>query len=98
MILRLLPALLLLTSAAVQADKPHLIDCNASDVARNAAMEATVGVHGPCDAEKVAGRARDDVDDKLDDARDGAEKKMDKAKDKHKDKDKDRKKLHKEKD
>ncbi|TXS96212.1 hypothetical protein FV139_01535 [Parahaliea maris] len=94
--LRLLPALFLLSSAAVQADKPHLIDCDAKDVARNAAMEAAVGVHGPCDAEKVSNRAKDDVDDKLDDARDGAEKKMDKVKDKQKDKDK--KKLHKDKD
>jgi hypothetical protein len=41
--------------------KPDVLDCNSKKAARNAAMDATVGVSGNCDAGKAAGNARDDV-------------------------------------
>ncbi len=76
-------AALLLAAAPALADlKPDLIECNADKAARNAAMKATVGVHGSCDPEKLAkkkkkegkkelDKAQDKVSDKLDDTRDG---------------------------
>lgn len=83
--LRIVPALLLAASAAVHADlKPDLIDCDGKKVARNAAMKATVGAHGPCDADKVMDDAKDDLGDKLDDANDNVKDKMDDAKDRDK--------------
>ncbi|GAB3288697.1 hypothetical protein [Parahaliea aestuarii] len=87
MTFRILPVLLLLLTAGVQA-KPELIDCDPKDAARNAAMKATVGVHGPCDAGKMADRAKDDLGDKADDVRDDAGDKMDDMKDRHEKRDK----------
>jgi len=48
--------------------KPDVLDCNSKKAARNAAMDATVGVSGNCDAGKAAGNARDDVVDAAGDA------------------------------
>lgn len=54
--------------------------CDAQKAARNAAMDATLGVSGRCDAEKLA-------EDAVDDARDKADLDLDK---KHKDRKDDR--------
>ncbi|WP_157976753.1 hypothetical protein [Parahaliea mediterranea] len=88
MSIRCLPALALLVAAAGVQAKPELIDCDPKKIARNAAMEATVGVHGPCDVDRAADRAKDDLGDKVDDVRDGADDKLDDMKDRHEKRDK----------
>ncbi len=72
--LKILPLItgLLLVAAPALADKPRLIDCDAEKAARNAAMEAVVGVHGPCDPEKLAEQKKEDAMDKVDGAKDKA--------------------------
>ncbi|WP_041522246.1 hypothetical protein [Gilvimarinus agarilyticus] len=47
--------------------KPDIIECDGKKAARNAAMEATVGVSGNCDAKKMADDAKDDAADKVSD-------------------------------
>lgn len=51
--------------------KPDIIDCNPKKAARNAAMEATVGVSGRCDPGKVAENTKENV---VDDAKDTVDK------------------------
>ena len=48
--------------------KPDIIDCDAKKAARNAALDATVGVSGGCDSAKVAKDTRDDMVDGAQDA------------------------------
>ncbi|MBN7795925.1 hypothetical protein [Parahaliea mediterranea] len=87
--MKLVPAAALLFALSVPALadlKPEIIDCDAGKAARNAAMKATIGVKGPCDAERLADDARDDVGDKMDDVRKGAGDKAEDMRDKHKDK------------
>ncbi|MCP5130001.1 MAG: hypothetical protein H6985_10510 [Pseudomonadales bacterium] len=43
--------------------KPDIIDCNSKKAARNAALEATVGVSGHCDPGELAKDTREDVAD-----------------------------------
>jgi phage gp45-like len=70
-----------LATSAVLADlKPNVIDCNAKKATRNAAMDATVGVSGNCDADKVAKKTKDNV---ADDARDAVNLDHDKKKSHH---------------
>ncbi len=61
---RVLALTLFLLAPAVQAD---LIECDAKKAARNAAMEATVGVSGRCDPEKLVEKEREDLADEIDD-------------------------------
>lgn len=72
----------LLASPSLADLKPDLIDCDAEKAARNAAMKATVGVHGGCDPEKLADDKKGKARDKLDDARDGAEGRKDEREEK----------------
>lgn len=70
----------LLFSAAAMADlKPDVMDCDAKKAARNAAMDATVGVSGKCDTGKAAKNVKDDA---VDDVKDTVDLDRDK---KHKD-------------
>ncbi|WP_089139532.1 hypothetical protein [Vibrio rumoiensis] len=67
-----IPFILLATSTAYAGlIKP---DCDASKVAKNAALENTVGISGRCDAAKTAEQAKDEavdnVSDKVDQKRD----------------------------
>ena len=41
--------------------KPDFVECDAQKAARNAAMDATVGVSGGCDAEKLAKKTKEDA-------------------------------------
>ena len=78
----------LLTAAPAIADlKPDIIECDAGKAARNAAMEAAVGVHGRCDADRLADKTKDKGKDKLDDAKENASDHVDDALNKHDDKD-----------
>ncbi|MCO7215463.1 MULTISPECIES: hypothetical protein [unclassified Halomonas] len=63
-------AVILSLAASVQAGviRP---DCDAEKVAKNAALEATVGVSGRCTADRAVENAKDNVNDRVDDARDG---------------------------
>ncbi len=59
----------MLGAANAYADlKPDLLDCNAKKAARNAAMEATVGVSGHCDTGKALKDTKEDTADKVKDA------------------------------
>lgn len=78
----LLVGVVLFATPALADLKPDIIDCDAKKVARNAAMDATVGISGGCDTEKMADSAKDDLDDRFDDAKDSAGDRMDDAKDK----------------
>ncbi|MFV8817153.1 hypothetical protein [Haliea sp. E17] len=78
---------LLLAAAPALADKPRLIDCNAEKAARNAAMQATVGVHGPCDPDKLAQQKKEDARGKMDDARENVLDQQDDLRDKLDDRD-----------
>ena len=57
-------------------------ECTAKKAAKNAALDATVGVSGRCDSDKLVGDAKDDASDKLD-----IDKKKDRGKDKKADRD-----------
>ncbi|HDY98930.1 MAG TPA: hypothetical protein ENH72_10630 [Pseudomonas sabulinigri] len=75
MLKKLLFIALCFNASASLADlKPDIMGCDAQKATRNAAMEATVGVSGGCDASKAAGNAKDNavdnVTDHVDDARD----------------------------
>ena len=63
---------LLLVSLAVPnaiADlKPDVLDCDAKKAARNAAMDATVGVSGRCDTSKAAKNTKENVADDVKDS------------------------------
>ena len=63
-------------------------DCNAKKAARNATMDATVGVSGRCDPDKLAKDAKEDLGDDVKDSVD-LDKGKHQRKDKHKRKDKD---------
>ena len=63
-------------------------DCNAKKAARNATMDATVGVSGRCDPNKLAKDAKEDLGDDVKDSVD-LDKGKHQRKDKHKRKDKD---------
>lgn len=63
---RLLPLALVLAFFAwpALADlKPDFVECDAQKAARNAALDASVGVSGGCDAEKVAKKTKEDAKD-----------------------------------
>lgn len=82
--LRKAPGLLLclVFAAPAMADlKPDVVDCDAKRAARSAAREATVGVGGVCDPEKLADDTRDDARDRADDVRDEARDRADNARD-----------------
>jgi len=69
----ILGALLLASSSWTLADlKPDVLDCDPKKAGRNAAMQATVGVSGKCNAKKAANEAKKDVTndakDKVDEA------------------------------
>jgi hypothetical protein len=51
----------LITASAAADLKPDLLDCNPKKAARNAALDATVGVSGKCNASKAAENAKEDV-------------------------------------
>ncbi|TGD73525.1 hypothetical protein E4634_10885 [Mangrovimicrobium sediminis] len=73
---------LFLLASVTRADlKPDILECDAEKAARNAAMEATVGVHGRCDPKRLADKKKEAGKDHLDDARDKAGDKLDNAKD-----------------
>jgi len=61
---KILVILLLLAAPVVHAD---LVKCDAKKAARNAAMDATVGVSGRCDAEKLVKDEKDELVDEIDD-------------------------------
>jgi len=85
----------LLFSAGAMADlKPDVMDCNPKKAARNAAMDATVGVSGKCDSGKAAKNAKEDA---VDDVKDSVDLDRDKH-DNHLGLDKDHKGLKKHKD
>ena len=63
-------AVILSLAASVQAGEIRP-DCDAEKVAKNAALEATVGVSGRCTADRAVENAKDNVNDRVDDARDG---------------------------
>ncbi|WP_439134394.1 hypothetical protein [Pseudomaricurvus sp.] len=72
-----------LCPVAVLADlKPDVLDCDPKKAARNAAMDAGIGVSGKCDAKKVAEDAKDDAKDRLDDKKDHIDDKKDDMQDK----------------
>ncbi len=50
--------------------KPDIIDCNPKKAARNAAMEASVGVSGRCDTGKVLEDTKENVVDGAEDTLD----------------------------
>ncbi|WP_417661330.1 hypothetical protein [Pseudomonas sp.] len=58
-------------------------DCTPEKAAKSAAMKATVGVGGRCDAKEAASDSMglDDKKDKVDDAKDGVSDKKDRAQD-----------------
>ena len=59
----------LLFCAGAMADlKPDVMDCNPKKAARNAAMDATVGVSGKCDSGKAAKNAKEDAVDDVKDS------------------------------
>ncbi len=62
----LLTVLVLVAAPPALADL-DLIDCDAEKAARNAAMKATVGVHGKCDPKELAERKKEDAGEKLED-------------------------------
>jgi hypothetical protein len=63
-------------------------DCTAKKAARNATMDATVGVSGRCDPDKLAKDAKEDLGDDVKDSVDvDRDKRHKKDKRKHKDKD-----------
>ncbi len=83
--LTVMAALLSLVAPALaDLKKPDIIDCNAKKAARNAAMEATVGVHGSCDADKLAKDAKKDAGKKVEGAREDLGDKLDLDKDRDK--------------
>ena len=50
--------------AHAQADlKPDFVECDAKKATRNAALDASVGVSGGCDAEKMAKKTKEDAKD-----------------------------------
>jgi hypothetical protein len=57
-----------LAGSAAADLKPDVLDCDAQRAARNAAMKATVGVSGKCDAGKVVDKSKDEVRDNAKDA------------------------------
>lgn len=68
-----LGAILLAASSWALADlKPDVLECDPKKAGRNAAMQATVGVSGKCNAKKAANETKkevtNDAKDKLDDA------------------------------
>mgnify|MGYP001821987633 FL=1 len=86
--LKLLVALLttLTASAAVADLRP---DCDPKKAARNAAMDATVGVSGRCDTDKLAKDAKEDLSDS---AKDAVDVDRDKHRKRHRDADRKKKK------
>ena len=48
--------------------KPDALECDAKKAARNAAMDATVGISGRCDTSKAAKNAKDNVADDVKDS------------------------------
>ena len=75
----------ILVASAASADlKPK---CDPKKAARNAAMDATVGVGGRCDADKVAKNAKEDVKDSVDLDRDKNHKNHKKNREHNKNKD-----------
>ncbi|WP_339900211.1 hypothetical protein [uncultured Gilvimarinus sp.] len=82
----LLAASLALACPLALADlKPDIIECDGKKAVRNAAMEASVGVSGNCDAKKMADNAKDNaadkVGDRVDNTKDHIDHKVDNAKD-----------------
>ncbi len=65
--MRIIALALLLSAPLVHAD---LFECDAKKAARNAAMDATVGVSGRCDPEKLVEDKKEGlvegIDDKVD--------------------------------
>jgi len=61
---------LLGTSSAIADLKPDALDCDPKKAARNAAMDATVGVSGRCDSGKAAKNAKEDAVGNVKDAAD----------------------------
>ncbi|MBU3068421.1 hypothetical protein KOI40_01250 [Aestuariicella sp. G3-2] len=60
----------LLPALALADLKPDILDCDPKKAARNAAMDATIGVSGKCDGQKVAENAKEDAKDRIDDKKD----------------------------
>jgi hypothetical protein len=56
------------TTSAIADLKPDALDCNAKKAARNAAMDATVGVSGRCDTSKAAKNTKENVTDDVKDS------------------------------
>lgn len=86
------PSILLaaLAAASAQADlKPDLVDCDPQKAARNAAMDATVGISGRCDPEKLTKDAREEAKEKVDIDRDKDKKRHDRKSDRALKKDRD---------
>ncbi len=60
--------LIAMATGAAADLKPDALDCNAKKAARNAALDATVGVSGRCDPGKAADQAKENVADNARDA------------------------------
>ena len=61
--------LAVLGTADATADlKPDALDCNAKKAARNATMNATVGISGRCDTGKAAKNTKDDISGNIKDS------------------------------
>lgn len=96
---RMIPKAILVSVCLVPAFaladlKPDILDCDPKKAARNAAMDATIGVSGKCDGQKVAENAKEDAKDRIDDKKDDiADKKEDLMDSKKQSKDHDEKKL-----
>ena len=74
----LILALVALSGTGALADlKPDALDCDPKKAARNAAMDATVGVSGRCDPGKAAKNTKQDV---VDDVKDSVDVDLDKKK------------------
>lgn len=72
---------ILVVLIAVFAGTNTYADCDAKKAARNEAMDATIGVSGRCDKNKLAKDKKDDAKDKVDLDRDKNKKGRDRDKD-----------------
>ena len=62
-LLQLALVLVFLASPALADLKLDFVECDAQKAARNAALDASVGVSGGCDAEKLAKKTKEDAKD-----------------------------------
>ena len=60
-LVRLSIFLFVCTTPALADLKPDIVECDAQKAARNAALDATVGVSGGCDADKLAKETKKDA-------------------------------------